>query len=143
MTKRVKKMVVLAVPPVIIFVGSFYWFQIRPSNIRKYCLNEVQKSFGKNPNTASNSVVIKINKRFRTCLAANGISPESLYEEPIYEPDPAVNELDTSPIENSIDDLKQSIQEENANREYEEQQRGRCEGGGGTYYGNGFCITPN
>lgn len=54
-----------------------------------------------------------------------------------------LNSANTNDIESSIDGLKDSIEQQNAEMEYENQRRGWCESGGGTYYGNGSCITPN
>jgi len=51
--------------------------------------------------------------------------------------------LDTSGIENSVDDLRDSIEQQNADMEYEQRRRSLCEQGGGVYYGNGSCVTSN
>ncbi len=47
----------------------------------------------------------------------------------------------TTSIENRLDDINNSIEQQNADMEYEQKRRGWCEQGGGIYYGNGSCIT--
>lgn len=49
--------------------GWFYWFQIRPMNVRKYCVNESMEG---NLNKR-----IK-NNNYRICLVKKGLNPESL-----------------------------------------------------------------
>lgn len=50
--------------------GVFYWFQWRPGEIRKACLEEVTNRGG-NATTRNN--------RYRACLVQHGLQPESLY----------------------------------------------------------------
>lgn len=128
-----------------IIVGAFlfYWFQLRPAEIRKQCLKQVQAKYGTDMSSRPLEHFQGANNIFRKCLIDHDQAPVLLYSEPKSEPDPVVDQLDTSEIENSIDSLKDTIEQQNADREYEEQRRGWCEAGGGVYYGNGSCITDN
>jgi hypothetical protein len=52
-----------------LFAVAFYWFQWRPSEVRKKCANEIVNTSGQR---------IKNNK-YRECLLKEGMKPESLY----------------------------------------------------------------
>ncbi|MBF8250177.1 MAG: hypothetical protein HW400_778 [Candidatus Levybacteria bacterium] len=66
---KYKKLFIL----IIIIVGTllFYWYEIRPSNIRKSCEYQV---FSKNRYSDTDS-----NNSYRQCLIRNGLSPESIF----------------------------------------------------------------
>lgn len=59
---------------VVLFIGlGFYWFQLRPSEIRKDCGGK-SLEYGK-----GNSDFGDINNFYRTCLIKNGMKPESMF----------------------------------------------------------------
>lgn len=67
--KRVNiKIVVFTSLGLLIASGWFYWFQLRPINIRKSCVNEARKKYG----------AISTNNTYRICLVKKGFKPESL-----------------------------------------------------------------
>ncbi|GEM_PF-3046735 len=49
----------------------------------------------------------------------------------------------TDDIKYQLEDVQNSIDQQKEDQEYENQRRAWCEEGGGTYYGNGSCITRN
>lgn len=49
----------------------------------------------------------------------------------------------SSGIEERLDNMSDVLEQQNEDMEYEQRRRGWCEQGGGTYYGNGSCITTN
>lgn len=54
----------------------FYWFQIRPSEIRKECLNDLSET-AKSSNGLSKT---SMNDIYRMCLVKNGLKPENLVD---------------------------------------------------------------
>ena len=55
----------------IIIGGAFYWFQWRPSQIRKECFQEVLRDVGGNIDVIGTSGVFQ--NRYNACLAKNGL----------------------------------------------------------------------
>ena len=54
---------------IVIIFGWFYWFQFRPSQIRKDCYIKIK----------GQTMTAQLgNLRYRTCLAEYGIKPENL-----------------------------------------------------------------
>lgn len=63
---------------VVVFIGlGFYWFQIRPSEIRKICANEAATRYNDvRPVAYANNYR---NNFYRLCLTKQGLKPESLF----------------------------------------------------------------
>lgn len=61
---------------VILVSFVFYWYQIRPENIRKNCQIYAVK---KTPANGMNVNLKRRNNFYRECLVKNGRKPESLY----------------------------------------------------------------
>lgn len=113
----------------------FYWFQYRPSEIRRSCAEEAIKDI----NTATK---VRENNRYRECLVKHGLRPESLFVETQAE---SVKETpDTSNVEGAIDDLKSSLQnsldEQKQQMQDEFNNQANCQSNGGRYQGNGMCV---
>lgn len=139
-----KKLIVFILIIGLIITFSFYWIALKPAITRKGCLKVVQAQYGTDLQSRGLDQVRKGNNLFRKCLIDHGETPIMLFAEP--EKEAETNDTiidDTNNIEDSLDDLRETIIQDNANREYEEQHRGWCEAGGGIYYGNGTCITDN
>jgi len=66
--KKNKKIILQILLSLLLIAGWFYWFQIRPMNIRKSCVNEAMKSYSEK----------RRNNAYRICLVKKGLSPESL-----------------------------------------------------------------
>lgn len=66
-------LVVAAMGLIILVAFGFYWFQIRPSQIRKDCYQMVVKA-----NYAGEELYTKGNGLYRLCLADHGLRPEDL-----------------------------------------------------------------
>lgn len=58
-----------------LLVLGFFWFAVRPSLIRKICLEEVKKVASESKGISNSSA----NSRYRACLAEHGLRPESLF----------------------------------------------------------------
>jgi len=118
----------------LIVLGSFffYWFQIRPANIRRFCLYQSTKD-------SKNLVVIDTS--YKVCIIKKGLEPEPLFEEKPTEIN--TQEVDTSDLENSISDLQYQLEdtmkEQNRFIQEEFQNKANCESNGGRYQGNGLC----
>ncbi len=69
-----KKLIVMMFVLVIVSGGLFYWFQWRPSEIRKECVRVTIEDSKKEHWDAWLT-----NNRYRGCLVQNGLSPESLF----------------------------------------------------------------
>lgn len=71
-----------------VMASSFYWFQWRPTHIRKQCtnLNYILNSLdisAKKDISGWESLTVgqsSLNKLYRFCLANHGLKPESLFE---------------------------------------------------------------
>lgn len=122
------KKVYLYILGVLLLFGWFYWFEYRPIEIRRYCAEEATKEFR---NTQKNN-------RYRECIAKRGLKPESIYNE--EKTDTSTYQLDTSLIESEIEDLRNSLEEQEYERQEEYQSQIRCESNGGRYQGNSACI---
>jgi hypothetical protein len=76
-----KLLVFVIVGGSIFIIGWFYWFQWRPSEIRKNCLSQVKdeaqerRAEGKDLSNASG------NNLYRLCLVEQGMKPEPLMNE--------------------------------------------------------------
>jgi hypothetical protein len=53
-----------------LITGAFYWFQIRPSDIRKNCLKYARNK---------SKYAVQGNNYYRICLTENGMQPESVF----------------------------------------------------------------
>lgn len=60
--------------------GMFYWFQIRPSNIRATCQEEVKNKAQATEEEKSYDTSLA-NNWYRICLASKGMKPEDLLKE--------------------------------------------------------------
>lgn len=131
--KENKNRIFLILLILLLFSSWFYWFQYRPSEVRKSCAGE-----------ATRDIKIKRieNDRYRECLVKHGFKPESLFEE--TKTQPVTNEPNTNQIEGKIDDLKYSLQdsleEQKQQIQDEFQNSANCESNGGKYQGNGLCT---
>ena len=65
-----KKIIIISTIGIIILVGLFYWFEIRPSEIRKICNNE---SIEKSKTTPNNWSYDLFDLYYKTCLRKNGL----------------------------------------------------------------------
>jgi len=65
----------------IILGGLFYWFQYRPSEIRKKCASVAQEESKPSGgfDIITNTRLEKANKAYSDCLAKEGLKPEILY----------------------------------------------------------------
>lgn len=72
---------IIIIIAIIFAVGfSFYWFQIRPSEIKKNCINEIESTSGSGAyqqflkeTGGINLESPEINGKYKTCLAKHGI----------------------------------------------------------------------
>lgn len=60
--------------PILILGGWLYWFQLRPSEIRKSCINTA-KEWVKSERGVTND---SFNSKYRLCLTEQGMKPEDL-----------------------------------------------------------------
>lgn len=58
-----------------LIVGWFYWFQWRPAEIRKLCLEEVKEK-AKSGNISNKT---DFNIQYRFCLVEHGLKPKSIF----------------------------------------------------------------
>lgn len=78
--KKIKqyKYIIITVSALILLGGAFYWFQIRPAQIRSKCMNLAQQgkqkegysglaNLGLNPNNT------KINELYSNCIKLKGL----------------------------------------------------------------------
>lgn len=65
---------------IVLFVifGLFYWYQIRPSNIRKKCYNFAKSEIIKYK-IKLDSAPYYANLSYESCLSSNGLKPEKLF----------------------------------------------------------------
>lgn len=69
-----KPVIILIALSLILGIGLFYWFQWRPSEIRKECGKQtIEDSKKENWNAWT------INARYRGCLILKGAEPESMF----------------------------------------------------------------
>lgn len=59
---------------IVLILGWFYWFQIRPAQIRKECLNIVRQESKESEKYSRAQATV----RYRTCLIDRGMKPEDL-----------------------------------------------------------------
>lgn len=57
----------------ILLLLGFWWFQIRPANIRKACNQELEDRY-----KGQEVDVDEANNRYRICLTENGLKPKDL-----------------------------------------------------------------
>lgn len=62
----------------IVLMGIFYWFQLRPSSARKSCLVQVDKLREQRKNPKNFVTNEEANNNYRTCFAGKGLKPEDL-----------------------------------------------------------------
>lgn len=65
-----KKIIVLVL---LLIAGSFYWFQLRPANIRSYCNWNVRWGPDK-PSGYNSQIEKKYDYLYKSCLRSKGIS---------------------------------------------------------------------
>lgn len=133
MIKENKMKIFLALSVLFLLTSWFYWFEWRPTKIRKVCSSEATKD-RKGINVS--------NLRYSECIVKKGLKPEILFEEKKAEN--VVEKIDTSELDARISDLKSSledsIEEQNRKVEDEFQDQANCESNGGRYQGDGLCI---
>lgn len=61
-----------------IMAGLFYWFQWRPTEIRKDCINYTYLKRDEKINTDDPLSVEEANRYYRRCFAEKGLKPEDL-----------------------------------------------------------------
>lgn len=71
-----KKILWLVAIGIVLLSSLFYWFELRPQQIRKDCEFMI---FSKERAYYTGSTAIRQNNEFRQCLVRNGLAPESLY----------------------------------------------------------------
>lgn len=71
----------LVIVGLLLFVGMFYWFQIRPSQIRKKCFSSVTEIRDKLASTYKPLTNSQANNYYRKCFAESGFKPEDLVKE--------------------------------------------------------------
>ena len=62
----------LLIATLLIIAGLFYWFQVRPSNIRKACYSEVEEKYKSSGSVRKEN----LNLTFGVCLTRNGMKAE-------------------------------------------------------------------
>ena len=62
--KIIKEYKIIIIIGLVLFVSVFYWFQIRPSNIRKNCIKEINYA---------NLGAQYVQGKYKTCLATYGL----------------------------------------------------------------------
>lgn len=133
---------IIATPIILTLVSlltaSFYWFELRPSQIRKDCIREAdeQKRWG-------GSAWVSLDKWgksefYKDCIVRHGMEPEDLYvpETVINENKYIKSQQDTSRIESEIEDIQSTLEEQKR----EKQMENDCESTGGKYSGSGVCM---
>jgi len=68
----------LALIILIIGVFLFYWFQLRPANIKQSCRQKVEEIYDRGDEELT---ITGVNNRYRNCLVKEGLSPENLFVE--------------------------------------------------------------
>lgn len=86
--KNISKLTLVVLPLMLLIFGSFYWFQLRPANIRKSC---VSSSYAASKNYADTLALIggydevgrtiKQDEFYQNCLLKNGMKAERLYDD--------------------------------------------------------------
>jgi len=76
--KKIIKKNKLALTAVALLLFLFYWFQIRPTIIRKKCFIEAVSS-EKEPQTVD-YIKESVNFNYKTCIVKNGMKSESVYK---------------------------------------------------------------
>lgn len=61
----------------LVILGYFYWFQIRPSLVRKNCLELIRKEF--KDKKYYGYTTKGANNRYRVCFTEYGLKPEDLF----------------------------------------------------------------
>lgn len=73
---KTKKNILIAIAALLLTTTFFYWFQWRPSSIRKNCEFAI---FSKEAVAYRGSKAMQQNNKYRQCLIRNGLAPESLF----------------------------------------------------------------
>lgn len=68
-----KTIIILSILIILISTGIFYWFQWRPTQIRKNCYNLAIKNPFKNPNATETERRSELNFVYQNCLKMNGL----------------------------------------------------------------------
>jgi hypothetical protein len=63
----------------VLLICVFYWFQWRPSQVRKNCIGEAEKEQNWTGSAWTLIEEGEKNNFYRLCLVKNGLKPESLF----------------------------------------------------------------
>lgn len=76
--KKYSNNLIFGVTTLVLIMGWFYWFQLRPSNIRKKCYAYTMEKRDERINTNKPLTNGEANIYYRRCFVQNGLKPEDI-----------------------------------------------------------------